>query len=172
VEQGNLQIEHQLAAHTAMSVGYVYTHGLRLLGNSNGVTRQANGNFGLDINLFPPDQQPSQGGFATDTVTLPNGKVYTVPDYGAIDGYKDPNFGAINEIDNSGKSVYHGLQASLRHTSTQFQGGVSYTLLQEHRSGRGLLQPVCDRLATRPIPARPDSPSSLDRCMVSDPALR
>ena len=36
VEQGNVQIEHQFAAHTALSVGYVYTHGLRLLGNSNG----------------------------------------------------------------------------------------------------------------------------------------
>ena len=137
VEQGNLQIDHKLAAGTALSVGYVYTHGLKLLGNSNGVTRQANGNFGLDINLFPPDQQPSQGGFATDTVTLPNGKVYTVPDYGAIDGYKDPNFGAINEIDNSGKSIYHGLQVSLRHTSTQFQGGVSYTFSKNIDQGAG-----------------------------------
>jgi outer membrane receptor protein involved in Fe transport len=137
VEQGNVQIERQIAPHTALSVGYVYTHGLRLLGNSNGVTRQANGNFGLDINLFPPDQQPSQGGVATDTIALPNGKIYTVPDYGAIDGYKDPNFGTINEIDNSGKSIYHGLQVSLRHTSTQFQGGVAYTLSKNIDQGAG-----------------------------------
>jgi len=137
VEQGNVQIEHQLAAHTVLSVGYVYTHGLRLLGNSNGVTRQANGNFGLDINLFPPDQQPSQGGVATDTITLPNSKVYTVPDYGAIDGYKDPNFGTINEVDNSGKSTYHALQVSLRHSSSQFQGGVSYTFSKNIDQGAG-----------------------------------
>jgi hypothetical protein len=137
VEQGNLQIERQLGSHTALSVGYVYTHGLQLLGNSNGVTRQANGNFGLDINLFPPALQPSQGGVATDTLQMPNGKVYTVPDYGAIDGYLNPNFGAINEVDNSGKSIYHGLQVSLRHNASQFQGGVSYTFSKTIDQGTG-----------------------------------
>jgi Carboxypeptidase regulatory-like domain/TonB dependent receptor/TonB-dependent Receptor Plug Domain len=137
VEQGNLQIEKQIGSRTAFSVGYVYTHGLQLLGNSNGVTRQANGNFGLDINLFPPALQPSQGGFATDTLQMPNGKVFTVPDYGAIDGYLNPNFGAINEIDNSGLSIYHGLQVSLRHNSSQFQGGVSYTFSKTIDQGTG-----------------------------------
>ncbi|MFY9558941.1 MAG: TonB-dependent receptor [Terriglobales bacterium] len=137
VEQGNLQIERQFGARTALSVGYVYTHGLHLLGNSNGVTRQANGNFGLDINLFPPELQPSQGGVATDTIQMPNGKVYTVPDYGAFDGFLDPNFGTINEVDNSGLSIYHGLQISLRHNSSQFQGGVSYTFSKTIDQGTG-----------------------------------
>ncbi len=137
VEQGSLQVEQQIGAQTALSIGYVYTHGLQLLGNSNGVTRQANGNFGLDINLFPPALQPSQGGVATDTLQMPNGTVYTVPDFGAIDGYLNPNFGTINEIDNSGKSIYHGLQVSLRHNSAQFQGGVSYTFSKTIDQGTG-----------------------------------
>src|SRR5207253_4108922 len=81
VEQANAAVEHQFGANTALSVGYVYSHGLRLLGNSNGVTRQANGNFGFDLNLVPPNQQPAFGGsFSTATVTLPNGKSYTTPD--------------------------------------------------------------------------------------------
>jgi hypothetical protein len=137
VEQGNLQIERQIGSHTALSVGYVYTHGLQLLGNSNGVTRQANGNFGYDINLFPPALQPSQGGVATDTLQMPNGTIYTVPDYGAIDGYLNPNFSTINEVDNSGKSIYHGLQVSLRHNASQFQGGVSYTFSKTIDQGTG-----------------------------------
>lgn len=137
VEQGSLQIERQIGSRTALSVGYVYTHGLQLLGNSNGVTRQANGNFGLDINLFPPALQPSQGGVATDTLQMPNGKVYTVPDYGAYDGYLNPNFGTINEVDNSGKSIYHGLQVSLRHNASQFQGGASYTFSKTIDQGTG-----------------------------------
>src|SRR5581483_11090007 len=41
VEQANAAVEHQFGANTALSAGYVYSHGLRLLGNSNGVTRQA-----------------------------------------------------------------------------------------------------------------------------------
>jgi len=74
IEQGNLAIERQIGHHTAASVGYVYSHGLALLGNSNGVTRQANGNFGLDLNLVPPALQPQFGGsFTSDVVTLPNG---------------------------------------------------------------------------------------------------
>jgi hypothetical protein len=123
-------VEHQFGSQTALSVGYVYSHGLRLLGNSNGVTRQANGNFGFDLNLVPPDQQPvfSPGAFATATVTLPNGKTFTTPDFGAVDGFVDPNFGTINAIDNSGLSIYNGLLVSLRHHSRQFLTSVAYTL--------------------------------------------
>lgn len=141
VEQGNAAVEHQFGAHTALSVGYVYSHGLRLLGNSNGVTRQANGNFGFDMNLVPPDQQVAFKGlgnaFNTATVTLPNGKTYTTPDYGAIDGFIDPNFGAINAIDNSGLSIYHGLLISLRHNSRQFFGSVAYTYSKTTDQGTG-----------------------------------
>ena len=71
-EQANVAVEHQFGVNTILSVGYVYSHRLALLGNSNGVTRQANGNFGLDLNLVPPDQQPAFGGaYATATVTSP-----------------------------------------------------------------------------------------------------
>jgi hypothetical protein len=104
------------------------SHGLALLGNSNGVTRQANGNFGLDVNLVPPDQQPAFGGsYATATVTLPNGKTYVTPDFSVIDGFANPNFGTINSVDNSGHSVYNGLLISLRHQEKQFSGSVAYT---------------------------------------------
>jgi len=139
VEQANAAVEHQFGSQTALSVGYVYSHGLRLLGNSNGVTRQANGNFGFDLNLVPPDQQPifSPGSFATATVTLPTGKTYTTPDYGAIDGFVDPNFGTINAIDNSGLSIYKGLLVSLRHHSRQFLTSVAYTLSRTIDQGSG-----------------------------------
>jgi hypothetical protein len=138
VEQGSLSIEHQFDPSTALSIGYVYTHGLQLLGNSNGVTRQANGNFGYDLNLVPPSLQPQYGGsFASDTVTLPNGKSYVVPDFEAIDGILNPNFGPINAVDNSGKSIYHGLQVSLRHQSARFSGNVAYTFSKNIDQGTG-----------------------------------
>jgi Carboxypeptidase regulatory-like domain/TonB dependent receptor len=138
VEQANAAVEHQFGTHTALSVGYVYSHGLHLLGNSNGVTRQANGNFGFDMNLVPPDQQVAFGGAAnTATVTLPNGKTYTTPDFSAIDGFINPNFGPINAVDNSGLSIYNGLLVSLRHHSRQFISAVAYTLSRITDQGTG-----------------------------------
>jgi hypothetical protein len=138
VEQANVAVEHQFGTSTSLSVGYVYSHGLALLGNSNGVTRQANGNFGLDLNLVPPDQQPAFGGsYATATVTLPNGKTYVTPDYSAIDGYLNPNFGPINAVDNSGHSVYNALLVSLRHQSKEFNASVAYTLSKTIDQGTG-----------------------------------
>jgi hypothetical protein len=123
-----------------MSVGYVYTHGVSLLGNSNGVTRQANGNFGFDLNLVPPDQQLAFGGnFTQATVNLPNGKSYMVHEFEAIDGFLNPNFSAINTVDNSGKSVYHGMLISLRHQAGQFQGAVAYTFSKTIDQGAGYM---------------------------------
>src|SRR5260370_38236377 len=111
----------------AASVGYIYSHGLALVGNSNGVTRQANGNFGLDLNLVPPSQQPAFGGnFSTATVTLPNGTSYVLPEFETLDGILNPNFGAINAIDNSGKSIYHALLSSCRYGAPQLPAGVAY----------------------------------------------
>ena len=138
VEQANAAVEHQFGAGTSLSVGYVYSHGLRLLGNSNGVTRQANGNFGFDLNLVPPDQQVANGGtYNTATVTLPNGKTYTTPDFSPIDGFVNPNFGTINAVDNSGLSIYNGLLVSLRHHSHQFLTSVAYTLSHTVDQGAG-----------------------------------
>ncbi|HKW68596.1 MAG TPA: hypothetical protein VJP04_14985, partial [Terriglobales bacterium] len=111
-----------------------------LLGNSNGVTRQANGNFGLDLNLVPPALQtlPQFGGsFTNDNVTLPNGRTYNVPDFEAIDGLLNPNFSTINAVDNSGKSKYNALLVSLRHSSRQFQTAVAYTLSKAIDQGAG-----------------------------------
>ena len=138
VEQANIAVEHQFGSSTTLSVGYVYSHGLALLGNSNGVTRQANGNFGFDLNLVPPEQQPAFGGsYATATVTLPNGKTFVTPDFSAIDGIVNPNFGPINAVDNSGHSVYSGLLISLRHQSKQFLGTVAYTYSHTTDQGTG-----------------------------------
>ena len=139
VEQANLAVEHQFGAQTSLSLGYVFSHGLQLLGNSNGVTRQANGNFGFDLNLVPPDQQVAFGGsFNTASVTLPNGATYNnLPDYEAIDGILNPNFGPINAIDNSGLSIYHGLLVSLRHRSRQFLSSASYTFSKTIDQGTG-----------------------------------
>ncbi len=138
VEQGNLGLEHQFGKNLAVGATYVYSHGLRLLGNSNGVTRQANGNFGFDLNLVSPSQQVANGGsFNTDTVFLPNGKSFDVPDFEAIDGALSPNFGAINAIDNSGKSIYHALQTSLRYRSSQWYGLVGYSFSKTIDQGTG-----------------------------------
>ena len=138
VEQGSLGIDQQFGAHSALSVSYAYSHGLALLGNSNGVTRQANGNFGRDLNLFPPSQQVQNGGnFNNDTLFLPNGKSYVVPDYEAIDGALNPNFGTINVVDNTGNSKYNALLVSFRHNSSQFFAQVSYTLSKTTDRGTG-----------------------------------
>ena len=140
VEQATLAVEHRFGPNTALSVGYVYSHGLALLGNSNGVTRQANGNFGFDLNLVPPDQQLNFGGsFTTDTVIFPNGKSVIVPDFEAIDGFINPNFSSINAVDNSGKSIYHGMLVSLRHQSSQFVGALSYTYSKVIDQGTGYM---------------------------------
>ncbi|HYL96485.1 MAG TPA: TonB-dependent receptor [Terriglobales bacterium] len=158
VEQANFAIEHQFGGHTALSVGYVYSHGLALLGNSNGVTRQANGNFGLALNLVPPALQtlPQFGGsFTNDNVTLPNGRIYNVPDFEAIDGILNPNFSTINAVDNSGKSKYNALLVSLRHSSRQFQTAVAYTLSKAIDQGTGYFNQF-DQAAQR-------GPSQLDQ---------
>jgi Carboxypeptidase regulatory-like domain/TonB dependent receptor len=137
VEQANVAVEHQFGRSTALSVGYVYTHGLALLGNSNGVTRQALGN-GSDLNLVPPALQPQFGGsFTQDTVIFPDGRSVVVPDFEAIDGIYNPNFGAINVVDNTGHSVYNALLVSLRHTSSQFFTSVAYTLSKTIDQGTG-----------------------------------
>ena len=138
VEQGNLGLEHQFGSHFSLGATYVYTHGLQLLGNSNGVTRQANGNFGFDLNLLPPSQQIANGGsFNTDTVFLPNGQSFVVPDFEAIDGALTSNFGAINAIDNSGKSIYHAVQTTFRYRSAQWNGLIGYSRSKTIDQGTG-----------------------------------
>jgi len=158
VEQANFAVEHQFGSRTALSVGYIYSHGLALLGNSNGVTRQANGNFGLDLNLVPPALQtlPQFGGaFTNDNVTLPSGVTYNVPDFEAIDGILNPNFSTINAVDNSGKSKYNALLVSLRHSSRQFQTAVAYTFSKAIDQGTGYFNQF-DQAAQR-------GPSQLDQ---------
>jgi hypothetical protein len=156
VEQGDLTVEHRFGTRTSMSIGYVYTHGVALLGNSNGVTRQANGNFGYDLNLVPPDQQLAFGGnFTQATVNLPNGKSYVVPEFENIDGFVDSNFAAINAVDNSGTSVYHGMLVSLKHQSGQFLGAVAYTFSKAIDVGTGYMNQF-DKASQR-------GPSQLDQ---------
>jgi hypothetical protein len=138
VEQGSLAIERQIGSYTVVSAGYVYSHGLALLGNSNGVTRQANGNFGSDLNLVPPTLQPQYGGsFTEDTVIFPAGNSAVVPDFEAIDGIYNPNFGPINVIDNTGHSKYNALLLSLRHTSEHYFATGAYTLSKSTDQGTG-----------------------------------
>ena len=122
------------------------------------MTRQANGNFGYDLNLVPPGQQtdPAFGGnFTTATVNLPNGKSYVVPEYEAIDGFLDPNFGPIDAVDNSGTSVYHGMLVSLKHQSAQFESAVAYTFSKAIDVGTGYMNQF-DKASQR-------GPSQLDQ---------
>jgi hypothetical protein len=136
VEQANLSIEHQFGSHTALRVGYVYTHGVRLLGGANGVTRQAIA--GYDANLVPPDQQTNFGGsFNTDIVVFPDGHKVVVPDNSAIEGFLDPSFSSIGVVNNSGESVYNALQVLLRYSSAQLHGSLAYTLSKTVDQGTG-----------------------------------
>jgi hypothetical protein len=158
VEQANLTVEHRFGSKTSASIGYVFTHGVALLGNSNGVTRQANGNFGFDLNLVPPEHQtdPAFGGsFTQATVNLPNGQSYVVPEFEAIDGFADPNFAAINAVDNSGTSVYHGMLVSVKHQSGQFLGALAYTFSKSIDQGTGYMNQF-DKASQR-------GPSQLDQ---------
>jgi Carboxypeptidase regulatory-like domain len=156
VEQANIAVEHQFGTHTALSVGYAFSHGVALLGNGNGVTRQANGNFGYDLNLVPPQLQSQFGGsFSTATVKLPNGQSYVVPEYEAIDGLLNPNFATITAVDNSGSSIYHGLLVSLRYVSSRVHGSVAYTLSRTTDQGTGYYNQF-DQRAQR-------GPSALDQ---------
>jgi hypothetical protein len=78
------------------------------------------------------------GSFTNDTVIFPNGdSAVVVPDYEAIDGIYNPNFGAINVVDNSGLSIYNGLLVSVRHTSSQFFASVAYTFSKLIDQGTG-----------------------------------
>jgi hypothetical protein len=88
-------------------------------------------------------------------VTLPNGSSFVVPDFEAIDGILNPNFGTINAVDNSGHSVYNALLLSLRHTAGQFQGGLSYTFSKNIDQGTGYFNQF-DQRAQR-------GPSQLDQ---------
>ncbi|HXB56682.1 MAG TPA: TonB-dependent receptor [Vicinamibacteria bacterium] len=136
VEQANLSIEHQFGSHTALRVGYVYTHGVRLLGGANGVTRQAIA--GYDANLVPPDQQTNFGGsFNTDIVVFPDGHKVVVPDNSAIEGFLDPGFSSIGVVKNTGESVYNALQVLLRYSSDQLHGSLAYTLSKTTDQGTG-----------------------------------
>ena len=79
------------------------------------------------------------GNFTQATVNLPNGKSYVVPEFEAIDGLISSNFSSIDAVDNSGKSIYHGMLFSLRHQSAQFQGAVAYTFSKTIDQGTGYM---------------------------------
>jgi hypothetical protein len=72
-------------------------------------------------------------------VNLPNGKSYIVPEFEAIDGFINPNFAAINAVDNSGESVYDGMLVSLKHQSGSFLGAVAYTFSKVIDQGTGYM---------------------------------
>ena len=61
------------------------------------------------------------------------------PEFEAIDGFVDSNFAAINAVDNSGDSVYHGMLVSLKHQSGQFLGAVAYTFSKVIDQGTGYM---------------------------------
>jgi len=84
----------------------------------------ANGNFGLDLNLVPPSQQPAFAENFPRTVSW-RMHIVLVPEFEAM-MHSHPNFGAINAIDNSGKSIYSRLLLSWVQRTT-IHGGVAYT---------------------------------------------
>jgi hypothetical protein len=109
VQQFNFQIERDLGAHYAVSIGYLGVHGLHL-------TRSR------DINLFP--EVAMQG-------TISNGGAITYYQHPGVGGPARPNpaFGRITLFDSGADSVYHGgfIQLTKRF-SQSFQVLASYTL--------------------------------------------
>jgi hypothetical protein len=118
-------------------------------------------------NAFFQQQSAFGGNFSTATVTLANGSSYVVPEFEAIDGILNPNFGTINAIDNSGKSIYHALLVSWRYTGPQFTGGLAYTFSKTIDQGTGYFNQFDQRNQTRPFAIGPAATLCAERGVVS-----
>jgi len=128
VEQANAAVEHQFGTRTALSVDMLQPW-RSSFGKFQWRHPASERKFRFDLNC-PFRQQPlfDDSTFATATVTLPNGKTFTTPDFAAVDGFINPNFGTINAIDNSECPFYNGLLISFRHHSPVPQFGRLHAL--------------------------------------------
>lgn len=118
-EQGNVTIQRQLASDIALSVSYVWSHGVQLYGIR-------------DLNL-PTATTPF-----TYTIDDTNGAAvgsYTTPVY--VGTRPDTRYGGIYMTDNGVTSSYNGLAVLLnKRFKHNFQGMLSYTWSHEIDDGQ------------------------------------
>ena len=125
-EQWSLRVQREIARNNVVEVRYVGTHGVGLFSTSNGnplVSRLING-FSAGGFTFPgfPNLVP-QGITPQTCVNDPA----TADNEAACNGRVLPGRGLIRVRDNSGQSVYHGLQARYDgRIANQLTLGVSY----------------------------------------------
>ena len=123
VEEYMLSVDRQLGANTVFSVSYVGTQAHRLL-----VMEEANpGDPALCLSLSQPSSvapgSPTCGPFGESNVfTTASGQVIN-----GTRGPLGPNFGSDTSQSTIGKSNYHALQLSLRHTSRRLELSAGYT---------------------------------------------
>jgi hypothetical protein len=99
----------------AVSLGYVYSHGLALQRPARRLVMAA-----TSISFLPPCSLSSVEVLPKIPSSSPMGIRSWRPTMKQIDGIYNPDFGTINVVDNTGLSIYNGLLVSVRHTSSQF----------------------------------------------------
>jgi Carboxypeptidase regulatory-like domain len=120
--QASLQIEHEIADNTTLSIGTMWNHGVHILSGS-----------AYDANLFPLRGTTTYIVCPPGTVAAPcTGPSYTLPtmDNGLLaDGYLNPNLGQINELISPAQNYYNSFFAQLQRRMTHgLSLQVAYTL--------------------------------------------
>ena len=135
VVNASLQVDHQLAAHTALTVGSLWSHGMHITSST-----------AYDLNLKPPT--------GTTTFLLPNGTSVVRPNLDSglqQEGLISPSFGQINALISPGinnyvslftqlnRQVAHGANVILAYTlSKATQSGVDFYNQFDLGSSKGL----------------------------------
>ena len=117
----SLQIDQEIAPHTILTVGSLWTHGMHLTAST-----------AYDENLKPPT--------GTVTYTLPNGQTVVKPNFDSTlanpEGLITPKLGQINALISPGINNYNSLFVQLnRQVSHGLDVIVSYTLAKSTQSG-------------------------------------
>ncbi|MGA9931131.1 MAG: carboxypeptidase regulatory-like domain-containing protein, partial [Terriglobales bacterium] len=112
IEQASLQIEHEIAENTTLTLGTMWNHGVHLISGT-----------AYDANL-----EPLQG---TTTYIFPSGKTVVLPnmDSGLLtDGRISSQFGQIQELISPGQNYYNSLFVQVQHRLSQgFELQFGYT---------------------------------------------
>ena len=119
----SLEIQRDLGANTALSVGTMWTHGVHLISSS-----------AYDLNLKPPPGTTAYIVCPPGTTTVPcSGRMIVLPNLDAVllegqEGAIDPNLGQINALISPGLNHYNSPYAQLqRRVSSGLGALVSYT---------------------------------------------
>jgi hypothetical protein len=119
----SLEIQRNLVANTALSIGTIWTHGVHLISSS-----------AYDLNLKPPPGTTTYIVCSPGTTTVPcSGRAIALPNLDAVllegqEGAIDPNLGQINALISPGLNRYNSLYAQLqRRLSSGLGALVSYT---------------------------------------------